>query len=434
MEKYVLCFIAGIFLYSFCIICWHKLLRKKIDFKNYKFYLALLIIDVLSTIINFHVPQFMRFFSTLLVLFATNYYLFCRNFTKCLLTVLLSEFIAFFGEFLIVIIITIFIGDAIYSFTESDIGIFLIFSLVGIIGLIILKFKFIFKLYNYLVKTFNNMKKSNLIIYFILTLVLISLFLITTHMHLPTTFVVICNTLLTIFYLIMLFRLANARENYKSINNKYETSLTSLREYEEIMDKYRVSNHENKNQLLTIRNMIDKKDKKTADYIDKLVDNKIKDNETIFYKTSKIPEGGLRAIIYSKVCKMKDEKITYDLQIANDVKTANLLEIGDGTNLNICKIIGVFLDNAIEASKETNKPKIIIEIYTMDEKLCIDTSNNYKGKIELNKLGTKKYTTKGKGHGYGLKLVNDIIKEDENLNHETRITKEMFTQSLKIKM
>ena len=44
-------------------------------------------------------------------------------------------------------------------------------------------------------------------------------------------------------------------------------------------------------------------------------------------------------------------KIKYDLDIANDVKTVDLLEIGDNTNLNICKIIGVFLDNAIEGFK-----------------------------------------------------------------------------------
>ena len=270
--------------------------------------------------------------------------------------------------------------------------------------------------------------------YFVLTLILILVFYLMVHMNLPTMFLVMCDALLTILYLIMLFRLANAREGYKSINSKYETSLNSLREYEDIMDKYRVSNHENKNQLLTIRNMIDKKDKKTAKYIDKLVDNKIKDNETIFYKTSKIPEGGLRAIIYSKLCKIKDEKIGYDLDIANDVKTVDLLKIGDNTNLNICKIIGVFLDNAIEASKEVKKPNVIIEIFIMDGELCIDISNNYLGSIEIDKLGIKKYTTKGKGHGYGLSLVKEIVKEDDNLMHESRITKDLFTQSLKIKM
>ena len=410
------------------------MLKKEINFKNYKFYVIVFVTSLLITTLSFFIPQYIRFLCVFILLCLICYIFYCRNVTKCLLTVLISEFIVFVSEFILVMVCTLFMGNSFDVFAKSNIGLLIINSIVGIISFSFLKIKLTYIIFNYLLKTFNNMKKSNLIVYFILTIILISIFLIMAHMNLPLILLILCNSLLTILYLIMLFRLANARENYKSINSKYETSLNSLREYEDIMDKYRVSNHENKNQLLTIRNMIDKKDKKTAKYIDKLVDNKIKDNETIFYKTSKIPEGGLRAIIYSKLCKMKDEKISYDLDIANDVKTVDLLEIGDSTNLNICKIIGVFLDNAIEASKEVKKPNVIIEIFIMDGELCIDVSNNYIGNINFDKIGTKKYTTKGKGHGYGLSLVKEIVKEDDNLMHESRITKDLFTQSLKIKM
>ena len=433
MEKYVLSFIGVTFIYSFCVISWHKLLNKKIDLKDYKFYLSIAIMAFLGSFIVLCLPQFIKMPLAVLMMLCVNYMMFCKNITKSILSVIYTEIIAVISEFIFSLIGSLMFKNVI-ELQNTDLGILIINISVTIIGLLILKISFIYKLFNYLLKTFNNMKKSNLIIYFVLTLLLISVFLITSYMKLPFLVLIACNTLLTLLYLIMLFRLANAKENYRSINNKYETSLTSLREYEEIMDKYRVSNHENKNQLLAIRNMIDKKDKKTLNYIDKLVENKIKDNETIFYKTSKIPEGGLRAIIYSKLCKMKDEKITYDLEIANDVKTADLLEIGDSTNLNICKIIGVFLDNAIEAVGKIKKPKIIIEIYMMDNNFCIDISNNYNENTKLEKIGTKNYTTKGKGHGYGLKLVNNIIKEDENLIHESRITKDYFTQSLKIKM
>ena len=342
MEKYVFSFIGGLVLYYFCVVCWHKLLNKKINYKDYKLYLAILVADIGSNIISFCAPQFMKFLCTLLILFVINHLFFNRNIAKSILTVLISEFIVVFSEFLVFILYTLLFGDNIPHIYNTGIGLFLLNFVIALVSFLFLKFKFIYKLFNYLLKTFDNMKRSNLIGYFVLTILLISLFLIMSYMKLPVSVLLICNTVLTILYLIILFRLANTREKYKSIHDKYETSLNSLREYESIMDKYRISNHENKNELLTIRNMIDKKDKKTAKYIDKLVDNKIKDNETIFYKTSKIPEGGLRAIIYSKLCKMEDEKINYELDIANDVKTANLLEIGDSTNLNICKIVGVF--------------------------------------------------------------------------------------------
>ena len=318
MEKYVLSFIGVTFIYSFCVISWHKLLNKKIDLKDYKFYLSIAIMAFLGSFIVLCLPQFIKMPLAVLMMLCVNYMMFCKNITKSILSVIYTEIIAVISEFIFSLIGSLMFKNVI-ELQNTDLGILIINISVTIIGLLILKISFIYKLFNYLLKTFNNMKKSNLIIYFVLTLLLISVFLITSYMKLPFLVLIACNTLLTLLYLIMLFRLANAKENYRSINNKYETSLTSLREYEEIMDKYRVSNHENKNQLLAIRNMIDKKDKKTLNYIDKLVENKIKDNETIFYKTSKIPEGGLRAIIYSKLCKMKDEKITYDLEIVNDV-------------------------------------------------------------------------------------------------------------------
>ena len=38
-----------------------------------------------------------------------------------------------------------------------------------------------------------------------------------------------------------------------------------------MMDKYRVLNHENKNQLLLIKSMINNKDKKVTNYIDEII-------------------------------------------------------------------------------------------------------------------------------------------------------------------
>ena len=433
MDKYIAAFIGGLFLYTFCIVSWNKLLGQKLNFRSYKFYVALIILEICIIGINFFIPQFLKTICSIVTLFTVSYLFFCRDITKNIIVVLYSDIIAFVSEFIFSIIGSLIFSDLV-SLQDKPLGIVLINFSVASIGFILLKFKFVYKIYNYLIKTFDNMKKSNLIVYFILTILIISIFFTISYMDLPLIFLLICDGLLALLYIIMLFRMANARENYKTVTSKYETSLNSLKEYEEIMDKYRVTNHENKNQLLTIRNMLNKNDTKTINYIDKLVDNKIKDNETIFYKTSKIPEGGLRAIIYSKLCKMKEMGIKYELDIANDVKAGELINLEENTVLNVCKIIGVFLDNAIEAVEKIKKKNIIIELFMMDNYLCIDISNNYQGNIEIEKLGNKKYTTKGKGHGYGLALVKEIIKNDDNLTHEMKISKELFTQRLKIKM
>jgi len=145
-------------------------------------------------------------------------------------------------------------------------------------------------------------------------------------------------------------------------------------------------------------------------------------------------EGGLRAIIYSKVCKMDVLKIQYVLDISNDVKTNNLINLDEDTILNVCKILGVFLDNAIEAVQDLKKKNVFIELFMLDNNLCIDITNNYEGVIEIEKIHQKKYTTKGKGHGYGLSLVSDILKSETNLSNEQVISKDKFTQRLVIKL
>ena len=85
------------------------------------------------------------------------------------------------------------------------------------------------------------------------------------------------------------------KANYNKISSKYETSIYSLKEYEVMIDKFRVYTHENKNEFYTIRNMLKNAEDRNEviKYIDTLIDNKIQDNEKIMAKTAKIPSGGL---------------------------------------------------------------------------------------------------------------------------------------------
>ena len=95
----------------------------------------------------------------------------------------------------------------------------------------------------------------------------------------------------------------------------------------------------------------------------------------------------------------------------------------------------MFLDNAIEEVIKAKKKEreILVSMY-IDEYFIIEISNIFFGDIEINRLTEKGYTSKGKGRGYGLSLVDRIINKNDRLELETIVINNIFTQKLKIKM
>ncbi len=431
------CF-ANIIITSFIIWSWISFLKQKINNKYKNIILAMLILTISTIVMTLYLPQLFKMTLTLLLMVLTNYFLFSKNIKDAVITVTISQLIIMSSEFIFAILGTILLNNNIQELTNSAGGQVMINTCITIIAIILFNVTTKFKVYMSIVQSAQNIQKREL---FTSVGLLFALAITTTtasYLNWDSMLVLTINMIIVFIFIVLMLKFMNTKNNLDSISNKYETSITSLKEYETLINKNRINNHENKNQLLIIRSMLVDKTKKdkVIDYIDKLVDDKIKDNEKIMYKTAKIPEGGLRATIYSKLCKMDDLKIKYNLDISNDIRTADLIDLGDELTLNICKILGVFLDNAIEAVEHLRKKNIRIEIYIMDGNIHIEITNNFKGPIDIESIGKTGYTTKnGDNHGYGLSLVKQIIDENKHiLENKTEINKDNFSQTLIIKM
>ena len=179
--------------------------------------------------------------------------------------------------------------------------------------------------------------------------------------------------------------------------------------------------------------MLDKDEEKNiAKYIDKLVKNEYKDDNNLIIETSRIPSGGLRALIYSKILYMKNNNVKFNLEIDRQIRSVQLMELDENITLDICKIVGVFLDNAIEEVKKHRTGSISIELYMLDDKLNISIGNNFEGVINFEKIDEKKYTTKGEGRGYGLALVKELVNKNSRLENIRMVNDDVFIQVLKI--
>ena len=237
-----------------------------------------------------------------------------------------------------------------------------------------------------------------------------------------------------LIYSFIVYKAINERNVNDKIKSENALLIQNLNQYEDMVDRQRVDNHENKNQLLIIKNMIKKKDKDVIKYIDTIVKDEKEDDEALYTKVKNIPSGGLQGIIYQKMLTMKDKRILFSLDVGFEVRKINLDNLTMDDNYKLCKMVGVFLDNAIEESLKIDDKRIMICLYVDDDKLVIDISNKFSGKIDLEKIDEAGYTTKGDGHGYGLSLVKKIVSESTLFENERKINKDVFKQIVKVKV
>lgn len=422
-------FMSGTFLNIFFLLFYNQLTNNEAKISKKKSIIIVLTMTVIEIMSNLFLEKPLSLIISISIIMIVSYVL-SKKLKESLILTIIFQINIICSEMIIVILVYLLFK----SYDSIPVIIFSDFA-VPLIGLLTLKTKIPQRIYKSIVDSTRIIDKKEIVIYSITVIALMIFSTVESYMRLAVPVVLITNTIISVVLIIIVTRFITTKNMYKNINQKYQTSISSLKEYETMIDKFRVNNHENKNELLTIRNMTKNKEKNIVEHIDALIDNKIKDNEKIMAKTSKIPEGGLRATIYSKLCVIEKNKIDYNLDIAKDVRTVDLINLDEELILNMCKILGVFMDNAIEAVSTLKEKNINIELYTIDNSLYIDISNNFNGNLDLNKLGKEQITTKGKEHGYGLLLVNKIIKENsERLENEKRIEGNLFTQTLIIKM
>lgn len=412
-----------------------KLLDSKTNISTIKKHFLIAISGFVLIFNYYFTNSFIRMVVIILLILIFYKILFKENLKKTLTTSIFCEGIVITSESIFAILLIIIFGMDANLIIKTQFGNFLSNSIIAILSMIIINFKFVKNMYNMIIKAIEKIREKQVIIISFLGVIIVNILEAMLYYDIDYRYLLIFNTGLIIFSFSIIYNSFKNKTNYISMYAKYNTSLNSLKDYENILDRYRVSNHENKNQLLTIRNMVLDNDKETLKYIDSIVKNKLEDDIKIMAEIVSIPAGGLKGLIYSKILYMKNNDIKYNLNISKEIKTIDLItKLDDNTMLDICKIVGVFLDNSIQAVENIKNKIINIDIYLENKKLIIEIFNTYEGKIDLDKISDVGYSVKGKNRGYGLALVKEIIEKNKKLKNMTKITKKYFSQQLQIKL
>ena len=101
--------------------------------------------------------------------------------------------------------------------------------------------------------------------------------------------------------------------------------------------------------------------------------------------------------------------------------------------VDLARILGIFLDNAIEAALETEQPKIGLNIIQNNTGVSIIINNCFQDNGEaLHKLKQKGFSTKTGHQGIGLSNAQKIISSYDNILLETSMHCGCFIQHVEL--
>ncbi len=411
------------------------LANEKINLKNKRFLLSFFVTWILL-VLNFEYS-----ISSIRVILNIGIYmllaklLFDKNFKESIILGMLVTILGICAEFAYVIITyPIFHYN---SVLEEKINMVFVNNLgTGILMILFCVLKKIRNLYDMVLSSTNKISEKHIALF---SLFIVAIFnfvsLISYYISkdlIDKFYFTLIGSFLYVFSAILIFLYFKTQSKYLTFYEKYNVSLESIREFEMTIERYRINTHENKNQFRTIRNM--SKNKKIVSYIDALLTDNISDDEKLLIETQRIPAGGLRGIIYSKLLLMQQENIPFELVIDKKITIEKTNKIDDYTLTSVCRILGVLLDNAIEEVKKLDNKYIMVELYEEDKDIVISITNNYEGYVDIEAINNPGISSKGKNHGYGLSLVQKLVRKNKKIQQSSEFFEDNFMQKLIIKV
>ncbi len=101
--------------------------------------------------------------------------------------------------------------------------------------------------------------------------------------------------------------------------------------------------------------------------------------------------------------------------------------------VDLARILGIFLDNAVEAALETAHPEVGLNIIRNPDTVAVVISNSLQDSgLALHKLNRQGFTTKAGHQGIGLANAQRLIRSYENILWETTVQDGCFTQYMEI--
>lgn len=392
----------------------------------------ILFLSITSLITAFSIPELYNAFLNYFINFLFIKFLFKENLIK---TIVLTIYPTILFAIISTLVLKPFLIITALSYDNVEkIPIFkmlylsILYSIIFFITLILKNIKVTLHFVNDLNKKNRIIILLNTLLGFITLCIQLTITVFYTDV-LPTTITILSFISLLAYFFISFFSLNKIMElqittqNLESAEN-YNKTLSIL------YDNVKAFKHDFDNIIFTIGGFINTDDiNGLKNYYNSLEKECQNINNISLLNPTLINNSGIYNLLTVKYQKAKEKNVDIQLEFFLDLQKLHM-PIYD-----FSRILGIFLDNAIEAAASSNE-KIIKVIFRDSQKSnvqIIQIENSYTNKnVDTNKIFKKGVTEKEQHLGMGLWEVMQILKRNNNVNLITEKNDLYFKQCLEI--
>ena len=423
MMEYIWIFISLVLAFSFNIFLYYIITSKKCTINVFGV-LSLLFSSFLLTIFNILSQTMLLTFGNLICTCLILYFWYKPQLNKCMFYSVVIWLLTILSEVLISLIL---INKGMnYDIIQNK----YIFRCILTIPVFLVEIVIVFipgfrKKINEFIDKYTK-RITNNTFFTIIAYMMIYMFLILVYLHVyKSSSKTVYYTLTAIMIFILFIVVILIREIIKiyelSIMN--ENIKTENKLLKEIADKDSIFRHNLINNLIGLEAIANKKSVKVIEQLIESYQCGYKNLNNI----TKLPSG-IDGLIYKKLYLKNNQNL--NLIVENTIKEDIFKHLNSKKYNLLMEAIGILIDNALEASEKCKNGIMIIGIYKNKNKLLFEIKNNFSETLDLEKLGTKNYTTKKEGHGIGL---NYLIK-NRSVKLNTNIINNFFCAELELEL
>ncbi|MBK1813743.1 GHKL domain-containing protein [Clostridium sp. YIM B02505] len=228
----------------------------------------------------------------------------------------------------------------------------------------------------------------------------------------------------------------------KDIMNKLQCEfkdleLQRLSEYTNMIEKMTADlkkfKHDYNNIMTILSSYIEREDINGLKYFYEneleLENKKMMKMDSNLYLLKNIQMSSLKGLLSSKIINATSKKIKVVVEILDPIEKLHMAEI------DICRIIGILLDNAIEAAELCDDKFINLTVVKQEKNTTFIIRNSCSEDTpSVYMIYRDNFSTKGNGRGLGLNIVRTIIEEKyANVFLHTKVKDLIFQQELVIR-